>query len=179
MHATRTAAASMFVALMLGSANAPAQNTDACADFKWDVSKERGLFAGPAAPLASGANSKSAPVIVPNRLYGLQLMPQAKVRFAAAPGKRAPAGAYAGLARLKIPESGSYRVAIDAQIWIDVASDRSLLAAQDFQGQHGCSAPHKIVVFDLPAKQSLILQLSSAAMDRIRLTITPTPARSL
>jgi hypothetical protein len=89
------------------------------------------------------------------------------------------AGAYAGLARLKIPESDSYRVAIDAQFWIDVVSKGSLLAAKDFQGQHGCNAPHKIVEFYLAGTQPFILQLSSATTDRIRLTITPTPARKL
>jgi hypothetical protein len=117
---------------------------------------------------------------VPNRLYQLQLIPQARVRFAARPGKQTPpGGAYAGLARLKIPESDSYRIAIDAQFWIDVVSKGSLLAANDFQGQHGCSAPHKIVEFYLAGTQPFILQLSSATTDRIRLTITPTPARKL
>jgi len=180
MHISGTAAASIILALVLGSANAPALGADACTDFKWDVSKERALFAGPAVSMPSGADLKSAPVIVPNRLYRLQLLPQGRVRFAAAPGKRTPdADAYAGLAKLKIPASGGYRIAIDAQIWIDLVSKRSLLAAADFQGQHGCSAPHKIVEFDLLSTQPLILQLSSATTDRILLTITATPARIL
>jgi hypothetical protein len=180
MRVTDTAAAAIFLAIVLGSANAPVLAADSCTDFKWDVSKERALFTGPAASLAGGANVKTAPVLVPNRLYQLQLIPQARVRFAARPGKQTPpAGAYAGLARLKIPESDSYRIAIDAQFWIDVVSKGSLLAANDFQGQHGCSAPHKIVEFYLAGTQPFILQLSSATTDRIRLTITPTPARKL
>jgi hypothetical protein len=159
--------------------SAPALGAADCTDFKWDVNKERSLFEGPAAALQGGTDPKSAPVVVPNRLYRLQLVPQRRVHFAAAPGKRSPAGGnYAGLARLKIAESGSYRVAIDAQIWIDVVSNRALQAASDFQGQHGCSAPHKIVVFDFVATQPLILQFSSATTDRIRVTITPTPART-
>jgi hypothetical protein len=159
---------------------APAFGAADCTDFKWDVSKERALFAGPAAAMPGGADAKSAPIIVPNRLYRLQLVPQSRVRFAAAPGKKSPAsGDYAGLARLKIAESGSYRVAIDAQFWIDVVSNRALQAATDFQGQHGCSAPQKIVVFDFVATQPLILQFSSATMDRIRVTITRSPARTL
>jgi len=180
MHISGTAAVSIVLSLALGSANATAPGADACTDFKWDVSKERALFAGPAVSLPGGANLKSAPVVVPDRLYRLQLMPQGRVRFAAAPGKRTPAAdAYAGLAKLKIPASGGYRVAIDAQIWIDVASKGSLLAATDFQGQHGCSAPRKIVEFDFHAAQPLILQLSSATADHVLLTITATPARIL
>jgi len=180
MHIPGTTAAVIILALASGGANAPALGADACADFKWDVSKERALFAGPAVSLPGGANLKSAPVVVPDRLYRLQLMPQGRVHFAAAPGKRTPdADAYAGLAKLKIPSSGGYRIAIDAQIWIDVASKGSLLAATDFQGQHGCSAPRKIVEFDFHAAQPLILQLSSATADHVLLTITATPARIL
>jgi hypothetical protein len=60
-----------------------------------------------------------------------------------------------------------------------VVSKRALMAATDFQGQHGCSAPHKIVQFDFTAMQPLILQLSGASVDHILVTITPTPARAL
>jgi len=179
MRVTGTAAAAIFLASGLAGASAPALGADACTDFKWDVSKERALFTGPAATLVSGVNVKSAPVIVPNRLYQLQLLPQGRVHFAAVPGKKTPpAGAHAGLARLKLPESGSYRIAVDAQFWIDVASKGSLVPAKDFQGQSGCSAPHKIVEFDLAGTDAFILQLSSAAPDRVRVTLTPTPART-
>ena len=176
---THTTAASFLLA-GLCCFSAQAFSADDCTDFKWDVSKERALFAGPAAALPGGTDVKSAPAIMPNRLYRLQLAPQSKVRFAAAPGKTTRAdGDYAGLAKLTIAESGSYRVAIDAQFWIDVVSKRALMAATDFQGQHGCSAPHKIVQFDFTAMQPLILQLSGASVDHILLTITPTPARAL
>jgi len=176
---TGTTAASILFAGVI-CLSAPALSAADCMDFKWDVSKERALFAGPAAALQGGTDTRSAPVIVPNRLYQLQLVPQSRVRFAAAPGKKSPAGGdYAGLAKLKIAQSGSYRIAIDAQFWIDVVSNRSLQAATDFQGQHGCGAPQKIVVFDFVATQPLILQFSSATTDRIRVTITPAPARTL
>jgi hypothetical protein len=176
---TGTTAASILFAIAF-SLSAPALGAADCTDFKWDVSKERALFAGPAAALLGGADAKSAPIIVPNHLYRLQLVPQRRVRFAADPGKKAPAGDdYAGLARLKIAETGSYRIAIDGQFWIDVVSKRSLQAATDFQGQHGCSAPQKMVVFDFVATQPLILQFSSATTDHVRVTITPTPARIL
>jgi hypothetical protein len=176
---TRTTAASIVLAGVF-CISAPAFSADECRDFKWDVSKERALFAGPAAELVGGADLNSAPVIMPDRLYRLQLAAQSTVRFAAAPGKTTPAdGAYAGLVKLTIAKSGSYRVAIDAGFWIDVVSNHALLSATDFQGQHDCRAPHKIVQFEFTAMQPLILQLSGASADHILLTITPTPARAL
>jgi hypothetical protein len=180
MKMTGNAAALMMLAALLGCATVPALADEVCTDFKWDVTQERALFAGSAAALLAGVDLHSAPVIVPNRLYQLQLMPQDQVRFAAIPGKKTQAaGTYAGLATLKVPAFGSYRVAIDAPFWIDVVSAGLLLAAKDFQGQHGCNAPHKIVEFDLLGSGPFILQVSSASAASVRLTITGTPSRKL
>lgn len=160
------------------SAAAPALADDACVDFKWDVTQERALFAGPATLLAAGANAKSAPSIVLNRLYELALDKQEQVSFAAAPGRKSPrAGSHGGLVTFKIPASGNYRVSIDMPFWIDVVSNGALVAANDFQGQHGCRPPHKIVQFDLPGTRPFFLQLSNAAPESVRLTVTATPAR--
>jgi hypothetical protein len=102
------------------------------------------------------------------------------VSFAVTPGKKSPRdGSHGGLVGFKIPASGSYRVAIDMPFWIDVVSDGALVAATDFQGQHGCSSPHKIVQFDLLGTRPFFLQLSNAAPESVRLTITATPARKL
>ena len=162
------------------SAAAPALGDDSCVDFKWDVSQERALFEGSPTPLAAGANPKSAPMLQLNHLYELRLSKQEQVSFAVSPGKKSPrAGSYGGLVNFKIPASGSYRVAIDMPFWIDVVSNGALVAANDFQGQHGCSSPHKIVQFDLPGTRPFTLQLSNAAPDSVRLTITATPARKL
>ena len=99
--------------------------------------------------------------------------------FAVAPAKKsAGATAYAGLATLKIPTPGSYRIAVDLPFWIDVASNGTLISAEDFQGQHECSAPHKIVVFALGGAQPFVLQLSSAMNESVLLTVTPAPART-
>lgn len=162
------------------AAAAPALSDDSCVDFKWDVSQERALFEGSPTPLAAGANPKSAPVLQLNHLYELRLSKQEQISFAVAPGKKGPrAGSYGGLVTFKIPASGSYRVAIDMPFWIDVVSDGALVAANDFQGQHGCSSPHKIVQFDLLGTRPFFLQLSNAAPDSVRLTITATPARKI
>jgi hypothetical protein len=170
---------SMLLALLLGTLGATARAED-CVDFKWDVTRERALFATPATPLSAGMGAKSAPTVLLNHLYALMLMPQDQVTFAASPGKKTPrAGANAGIVTFKLPASGSYRIAIDMPFWIDVVSNGALVAAKDFQGQHGCGAPHKIVEFDLAGTRPLFLQLSDAAPDSVRLTITATLARKL
>jgi len=168
----------MLFTLLLGlSAGAWA---DDCVDFKWDVTQERALFATPATPLSAGMEAKSAPTVLLNHLYELKLMPQDQVTFAATPGKKTPrAGSNAGIVTFKLPAGGSYRIAIDMPFWIDVVSNGALVTAKDFQGQHGCSAPHKIVEFELHGTRPLFLQLSDAAPDSVRLTITATPARKL
>jgi hypothetical protein len=157
----------------------PALADDACAGFTWDVSKERALFAESAAALAAGKDLASAPVVAPNRLYQLRLTPQDHVAFVTPPAKKILTdGSYAGIAVLKIPASGSYRIAVDGPFWIDVVSDGALVRAKDFQGQQGCSAPHKIVEFEFAGAQPFVVQLSGATRDSVRLTITPSPMRN-
>ena len=171
--------AAAILALIFAAATAPALADD-CTDFKWDVAQERALFAQTAVPVTAGRDLKSAPLMGLNRPYTVKLQPQDAVNFAAAPGKKVPTpGAYAGVATFRIATPGSYRVAIDEPFWIDVVSHGMLVAAKDFQSQHGCSSPHKIVEFDLTGGQTFVLQLSNAIPNSVRLTITHTPSRKL
>ena len=155
----------------------PALADGDCVDFKWDVSKERALYAAAAVDLKAGKDAASMPTIVPDRLYRLRLTPQERVIFAATPGKVPAVSAFAGLAALKITAPGSYRISIDLPFWIDAVSNGSLVQPTDYQGQHSCAAPHKIVVFDLPGSQPLILQFSGAPHDSMLVTVTPAPPR--
>ena len=140
------------------------------------MSKERALFAGTATALKSAKESTSAPAIMPNRLYRLRLAPQDQVTFAVNSAKKAPAaGAFGGL----IAAAGAYRIAIDLPVWIDVVSSGALVSAKDFEGQRNCSAPHKIVEFDLSGEQPFILQLSGGMSENILLTVTASPVRKL
>jgi hypothetical protein len=155
-----------------------ARAEDGCVDFKWDVTQMRALFAGTAQPLSAGTDIASAPALQPNHLYALKLLPQERVSFTTKPGAKGTyAGSHAGLATFQVAQPGSYRIAMDAPFWIDVVANGALLPAKDYQGQHSCNAPHKIVEFELPGSRVLTLQLSNAAVDEIRLTITPVAAR--
>ncbi len=78
---------------------------------------------------------------------------------------------------MKIAVAGDYRIAIDLPLWIDVVSRGVLVPAKDFEGQHACTAPHKIVEFELTAGQALVLQFSNARSASMLLTVTASPLR--
>jgi hypothetical protein len=147
---------------------------DPCAGFKWDVSPVRTLFATAGATLPAGKDAASAPGMVPNHLYRVILLPAGQVSFPVAPGKTSPGeGTYAGVFTLTVPAAGKYRIAIDSAFWIDVVANGTLVAASDYEGQHDCQAPRKIVEFVLDGKKPWVLQLSGASQAAVRLTITP------
>jgi hypothetical protein len=105
----------------------------------------------------------------------LSLSAQDQIALAAPPGRHANfAGAFAGVARIHTPAAGSYRVSLDQAGWIDVIAEHGVISASDFTGG-GCSAPHKVVQFELPAGD-LTLQLSGVKNPLVRVTVTPVPA---
>ncbi len=149
---------------------------DPCGGFKWDLSAERALFAGTSAAVSAGKSPGPGPALDLSRLYRLQLSPQSEVTFAAEPGKATPAEeSFAGLAVVNIETAGRYRVAVDQPLWIDVAADGSLAPVEDFQGQHACDAPRKVVAFELRGPKRWTLQLSGALRPAARLTVTRVP----
>lgn len=160
--------------LAFGAAG-PAHADDACAGYTWDVHRERALFAAAPRPLAAGRDLASAPLVTPDQLFELTLVPEADISYAIAPAKAATAGASGGLARLAIAAAGRYRISLDQGAWIDVAANGALLTARDHQGVKGCAAPRKIVEFDLPAGAQLTLQLSGGSASKALLTMTAAP----
>ncbi len=172
---SRVSRASFCIVLAWAGIAAHAQ--DACTDFKWDVSKERALFAGPPTVMTAGTDVKSAPLVLPNRLYRLTLAPQSDVNFSVRQGKKTTDDAHGGLAILRINTEGSYRVAVDLPVWIDVVTTDAVLQPTDFQGQHGCSAPRKIVQFELNNTKPFLLQFSGAAIDQLLVSVTQVPVR--
>lgn len=163
--------------LAAGSAAGAPPAAQPCSGFKWDVTHEFALFAGPATELQAAKAPGSAPPISSDRLYELELSPQSEVAFEVPPGKRMITdGAYAGVLRFEVAKPGSYRVSVDVPFWIDVVGGGQLVATKDFQGQQRCAAPHKIVEYELAAARPYFLQVSAAAKSTVRLSITRSPA---
>ena len=149
-----------------------------CAGFKWNVEHERALFKTAGKRAVAGRENASAPEIRADRLYDLSLAPQQDVHFVLQPQKKALTdGAFAGLARLHVATAGRYRISIDRPFWIDVIAQNQFIESQDFAGRHGCDAPRKIVVYELPSGD-FILQLSGAISPRVRVTLTRVPAEA-
>jgi hypothetical protein len=172
----RSRALPWLTVLMLSGATVAAAADDPCTGSKWDVTQEHALFSKPPEALTIGHDLASAPVMKAQKLYELTLSPQEGVKFILPPSKKAlPDGAYAGLIHLQVPAAGAYRVSLDQGFWIDIVGNQKFVESTDFTGLSGCNAPRKIVVFNLPAGEDLVLQVSGAAKDHIRVTLTPAP----
>jgi hypothetical protein len=162
-----------MLALITVAHSAAAADQDPCTAFSWNVSHERELFAASARTGTTGANQALAPLLDPEHLYELRLNPLEQVQFVAPPGKsKGGNGPYAGLARFQVAQTGLWRIALDQPAWIDVIAGGQAIASSDYQGRPGCHAPHKIVQFQLPANQELLIQLSGTPEKQVRLTIT-------
>ena len=171
---------SILSVLLLGTCPAVLWAADPCGGFTWDVAREQALFAGKAHKSTVGATGNTAPLLETGRLYELALMPQEQVHFPVTPAKKALSdGAYGGIIRFRVANPGPYRFSLDLPFWIDVVADGQLVPSKDFQGRPGCSAPHKIVEFVLPAGKDLFLQFSNGVNQTVRVTITPSaPGKS-
>lgn len=156
--------------------DAPTPSTSGCDGFRWNVTAERALFAGPGTPLTAGRSAESAPTLAVGRLAALTLPAQDEVRYAQPPGKTKLAdGAHGGLVAFEVAEDGEYRIAISSPHWIDVVDGDRLIASLDFHGANGCAAPRKLVRYRLPAGRPLLIQFSGAVDPALRLSVTPEP----
>ncbi len=155
-------------------AAAGAADTDPCTRFTWDVSRElAAMKQTPRAVAAAVKPGADIPQIEPEKLYEVKLADQPKVTFLARPARGAGTdGTYAGLVRFRVEKAGKYRVSITSGHWIDIVDGTQLVSSRDFQGQHGCKRPHKIVEYELPAGRDLTLQLSGSVEAQVVVAIT-------
>jgi hypothetical protein len=158
--------------LLLGRAQSSRAQTDPCSGYKWDVTAERALFAASAKSVAAGKDRASAAHAVANQLFTVTLHPLSEVSFPVTPGRTPTSGSFAGLIALTVPAPGKYRISVDAPLWIDVAGGAILAPVLDYEGLHECSAPRKVVVFDLQGGPDWTLELSAADRAAVRLAVT-------
>jgi hypothetical protein len=169
-------AGTMAVAMALLLSVPTVRASDACSQFKWDVGREHALFQQPATAAIGSVALASAPMLKVGTLYDLSLQPQDGVHFVHALGKKMITdGAYAGLARFKVEQSGHYRVSLGTPFWVDVVDGDQLVPTADFGGSPGCDTPHKIVEFVLPGGHDLVLQVGAGTAKDVKLSVTAIP----
>lgn len=164
-----------FMAVCLVMLVAHGASAADCAGFKWPVAEELRLFGGPDTAAAAGRDEATAALLQTGRLYRLALQEQESVRLPVVPSKpMLTDGAYAGVVRVPLA-AGRYRVALEAEFWVDVVSGGVPLPSADFSGSPGCDGPRKIVEYAIPAAGEYLVQLSAATAPVVRVAITAVP----
>lgn len=167
-----------IIAATLLTHSALAADDDPCKRFTWNVAHELDVMKQSAQPIAAGAKSASdAPTLQLDKAYEVKLVDQGSVAFAATPGRPTlPDGTQGGLVRFTTEAAGAYRISMTSGHWIDVVEGVAIIKSRDFQGARGCERPRKIVEYDLPARKTLVLQLSGASDTPVTLAVTTVSA---
>lgn len=90
------------------------------------------------------------------------LGPPGQTRFAVAPGKAAGVNSYAGQLAFRVASAGTYRVALDSGLWVDVVANGKTVASATHGHGPACSGVRKMVDFVLTPGR-YVIQLSGAA----------------
>ena len=171
---TRLAAATLLLA---GAGRLAAQPPDPCSQVAWNVRAERALYAGTPQEVGAAENVDLAPAVEPGHLYSVHLMPEDAVAFAGPRGSELlDESGYGGLLLLRVPSAGRYRVSVDSSLWVDVIRDHHPAKSAAWQMAPGCTAPHKIVEYELPAAGDFVLQLSGGLDVEAHVAVTPVKA---
>jgi hypothetical protein len=166
-HQTKTIVALAFVFASI-CGGAPAQDKNACDQFKWSIARERGWFAD-VKPAASGA------AIAVGQGYAVALQPSDSVAFAKPPERAPKAGSFgATLNVADIDKPGLYQITLSDEAWLDVIQGEAEVKSTGFSGQKDCPGVRKSVRFDLKAGPAT-LQVSNAAGVAINLALAPAP----
>jgi hypothetical protein len=142
-----------------------------CVEKQADVAA---AWAQPAVALESGHDADDARVhsLTLSQPNKLNLVTAASAHFPVPPGGAGQPAQYmyVGLAALRIPKDGTYRIMTNEAMRIDVVRDGKLVDARAFG--HGCLG--KFVDFALAAGDAL-LELAGAPYDSVSVVILPRP----
>jgi hypothetical protein len=161
----------LWLSLVMGGQISAATPAGSCDSYTWDVSKERALFATTPTVVVASTEMKGAPRLRVGLLYELHLSPSPQI--GRLPGEAPRPVKYAGLASVQIATSGTYHIALDNDAWVGTVFGISANIPKGFQGAFACTAPRKLVDFDLSAGQIYTVQISVSPTATMRLSITP------
>ena len=161
----------LWLSLVMGGELQAGAGAGSCDSYTWDVSRERAPFATIPTVVVASTEMKGAPRIRVGQLYELHLSPSPQI--GRLPGDAPRPVKYAGLASVQIATSGTYHIALDNNAWVGTVSGIAANIPKGFQGAVACTAPHKLVDFDLSAGQIYTVQVSVSPTATVRLSITP------
>ena len=146
-----------------------AQEPVGCDKFKWPLDKERATLNGTDLPRIASGDRVSWPIPFATTV-ALVPLPDAKLPM---PPERAPKSpdSFGGFVHIPAPASGTYKLTLSSQGWIDVVQNGQFVKSAGFTGAMGCDGVRKSVKFDLAA-QPFTVQFSGVAANSIRITIT-------
>jgi len=164
-----------MAACALFAAAAGAQDlSSSCEMNGWSMGAEISAFKSTAENVVASASQSNIPPLEIGSLYVIKLRPQTDVQFLQASSKKSlvqkPLG---GLATVTVPTAGQYRITVDSPLWIDVVGPAGTITPVNYTGWHECRLFRKSVEYTLPAGAPLILQLSEATPELVRLVIEP------
>jgi hypothetical protein len=108
--------------------------------------------------------------VVVGQAYTATLQPVGTVRFVVAPERAAKPDSMGGVVDFRVASAGTYRVALDTGVWIDVVQDGKVVASATHGHGPQCSGIRKMVDFKL-APGRYDLQLSGAAKPAVRVMV--------
>lgn len=166
----------LLCAGLLMAAESQAASDGSCNSYTWDVGKERALFATLPAVVLASQEMTYAPRIQLGQLYQVQLT--AKKQVGRLPNDPARPMTYGGIASIKIPSSGTYRLVMDNNACVGMTSGISAEVPTAWQAALSCRTPSKLVEFRLEAGKTYSVLISVAPEATMRFAITPSPPGS-
>ena len=149
-----------------------------CADYEWDMRKEFVIADGETitSKVFSSADSEATPVSL-NKKLAVSLYPTSDVRFVVEPEKRGKkADEFAGLARVRVDQAGTYRFSTVIPYWVEiVSSDGKRIKSNKFEMQSQCKKVFKSAAFPLQADTDYWLQMSASRDQNTAIIITKEP----
>ncbi len=149
-----------------------APGASACDSFAWPIERERAWFGD--AKLARRASGARLSRI--DRAVELSLLPTKTVRFFLAPERAPRADSYSGeVTFFGVPRPATYQVTLSDEAWIEVFENGVRLKSTSSTDAKGCAGVRKSVRFRLAPGDLVLIQLSDAARNSIKVAFAEAP----
>ena len=149
-----------------------------CDNYQWDMRNELTIADSNGVPtmVFTGVDAAATPVPL-NRKLAISLLPTNEVSFVVEPEKRGKkADEFAGLAKVRVDQDGTYRFSTVIPYWVEIASaDGKRIKTNKFEMQSQCKKVFKSAAFPLKANTDYWLQMSASGDKDTAIIITKEP----